>query len=166
MYILWNDHHNKSSQHPSPYLVTIFFLVMRNFKVYFLGNFQIFNIVLSIISTLYITSTWLWLNNKKIIAIQNCIVLTSSVICLYAFWYAIICFLKLIFIGVCLLYNAVLASCCRAKWISYICIHRYIYSLFYGFPSHLGHHRALSRLPHAMQRFFLVIHFTYSCAEQ
>ena len=35
-----------------------------------------------------------------------------------------------------------LCFCCTAKRISYI----YIYTLFFGFPSHLGHHRALSRV--------------------
>ena len=29
MYILQNDHHNNFSQHPSPRIVTLFFLVMR-----------------------------------------------------------------------------------------------------------------------------------------
>ena len=73
---------------------------MRTFKVYFLGNFQIFDIVLSIVTTLYITSTWPWLNNKKIIATQNYIVLMISIICLYTFWYAFVSFFKLIFIAV------------------------------------------------------------------
>ena len=27
----------------------------------------------------------------------------------------------------------------------------YIYSLFFGLPSHLGHHKALSRVPSAIQ---------------
>ena len=37
----------------------------------------------------------------------------------------------------------------------------YIYPLFFGFPSHLGHHRALSRVPCAIQ-FSLVINFIHS----
>ena len=39
LYILWNNHH-KSSEHLSPYIVTIFFLVMRNFKIYSLTAFR------------------------------------------------------------------------------------------------------------------------------
>ena len=37
----------------------------------------------------------------------------------------------------------------------------YIYPLFYGFPSHLGHHRALSRVPCAIQ-FSLIIYFIHN----
>ena len=37
--------------------------------------------------------------------------------------------------------------------------HVYIYSLFFGFSSHLGHHRAPIRVP---CRFSLVIYFIYS----
>ena len=37
--------------------------------------------------------------------------------------------------------------CCTAKWM--LCI--YIYSLFFSFPSHLGHHRALNRVVCAPQ---------------
>ena len=37
--------------------------------------------------------------------------------------------------------------CCTAKWTSYM--HTYIPS--FGFPSHLGHHRALNRVPCAIQ---------------
>ena len=37
----------------------------------------------------------------------------------------------------------------------------YIYSLFFVFPSHLGHHRALSRVPCALKRFSLVIYFIH-----
>ena len=33
--------------------------------------------------------------------------------------------------------------CCMAKWISYV----YTNITFFGFPSHLGHHRASSRVP-------------------
>ena len=45
-----------------------------------------------------------------------------------------------LFIEVYLLYNVVLASA----------IHLYI-PFFLGFPSHLGHHRALSRVPCSIQ---------------
>ena len=37
-------------------------------------------------------------------------------------------------------------------------VHRY--HLFSGLPSHLGHHRALSRVPCVYSRFSLVIYFT------
>ena len=47
---------------------------------------------------------------------------------------------------------------CTAKWISYAYPH--IPSL--GFLYHLGHHRALSRVPCTIRRFSLVIYFTYS----
>ena len=30
-------------------------------------------------------------------------------------------------------------------------LHVYIYPLFFGFPAHLGHHRALSGVPRAIQ---------------
>ena len=36
----------------------------------------------------------------------------------------------------------------------------YMYHLFSGFPSHLGHHRVLSRVPSVYSRFSLVIYFT------
>ena len=49
---------------------------------------------------------------------------------------------KLIFIGVQLLYNVVLVSAVQqSESVIYIQL-----SLFFGFPSHLGHHRALSRV--------------------
>ena len=39
----------------------------------------------------------------------------------------------------------------------------YIYSLMFGFPSHLSHHRALGReFPVLYSRFLLVIYFTHS----
>ena len=38
----------------------------------------------------------------------------------------------------------------------------YIYPLFFGFPSHSGHHRALRRVPWATQRSSLVISFIHS----
>ena len=41
---------------------------------------------------------------------------------------------------------------------SAVCIH---ISPFFGFPAHLGHHSALSRIPSAMHRFSLVIYFTH-----
>ena len=41
--------------------------------------------------------------------------------------------------------------CCTAKWISYICI----YPIFGGFPSYLGHQRALSRFPCAVQQVLI-----------
>ena len=38
----------------------------------------------------------------------------------------------------------------------------YIYVLFFRFPSHLGHHRALSGVPCANSRFSLVIYVIHS----
>ena len=38
----------------------------------------------------------------------------------------------------------------------------YIYPLFIGFLSHLGHHRALSRIPSGYSRFSLVTYFMHS----
>ena len=38
---------------------------------------------------------------------------------------------------------------CTANWISHTCA--YIYPLFYGFPSCIGHHGAPSRIPYAIQ---------------
>ena len=38
----------------------------------------------------------------------------------------------------------------------------YIYPLFFGFPSHLGHHRALSRVPCAIQQVLIsYLFYTY-----
>ena len=54
---------------------------------------------------------------------------------------------KLTFIGVQLLYNVVLVSTVQQ---SELTIHIHISPLF-GFPFHLGHHRALSRVPCAVQ---------------
>ena len=48
-----------------------------------------------------------------------------------------------IFIGVQLLYNVLLVSYVQR---SELVTHTYILS-FFGFPSHLCHHRALSRVP-------------------
>ena len=44
LYLLQNDHHNKSSQLPSPN-IHIFFLVMRTLRSTFKNNFQIYNTV-------------------------------------------------------------------------------------------------------------------------
>ena len=48
-----------------------------------------------------------------------------------------------------MLYNAVLISAVQQ---SESAIYMYTYPLFLGFPSHLGHHRALNRVPCAMQQ--------------
>lgn len=58
LYALWKDHHNKSSYHPSPHKVTnFFFLMMRPFKIYSPGNFQICTVILLVIvMMLYIIS--------------------------------------------------------------------------------------------------------------
>ena len=40
----------------------------------------------------------------------------------------------------------------------------YIYPLFFGFPSHLGHHRALSRAPCALQQVLIsYLFYTQQC---
>ena len=39
----------------------------------------------------------------------------------------------------------------------------YIYPLFFGFPSHLGHHRALSRVPCALQVLINYLFYTQQC---
>ena len=52
----------------------------------------------------------------------------------------VLCIFKLIFIGVQLLYNAVLVSAVQQ---SEAAIHKHI-SLLFGFASHLGPHSALS----------------------
>ena len=49
--------------------------------------------------------------------------------------------------------------CCTAKWISYMYI--YIPSTI-GFPSHLSHHRAQSRVPLLYSMFLLVIYLIHS----
>ena len=41
-------------------------------------------------------------------------------------------------------------------------LRRYIYTLPFGFPSHLSHHRALSRVPWALSRLSLVPYFIHS----
>ena len=48
---------------------------------------------------------------------------------------------------------------CTEKWISYT--YTYIPS-FFGYPSHLGHHRALVEFPVLYNRFLLVIYFMHS----
>ena len=48
---------------------------------------------------------------------------------------------------------------CTTKWISYT--YTYIPS-FFGFPSHLGHHSALSRVPVLYSMFSLVVYFIHS----
>ena len=57
--------------------------------------------------------------------------------------------------------NAVLVSAVQQSE-STVCIH--IPPLFFGFPPHLGHHRALNRLscPVLYNRFSLVIYFIRS----
>ena len=58
----------------------------------------------------------------------------------------------LIFIGVQLLYNVVLVSAVQQNE-SVICI--YISPLFFRFPSHLGHHSSLSRVPFVIQQVLI-----------
>ena len=41
-------------------------------------------------------------------------------------------------------------------------LYEYIYPLFFRFPSHLGHHRILSRVPDLYNRFSLVTYFIHS----
>ena len=36
-------------------------------------------------------------------------------------------------------------------------LHVYIHPLFFGFPSHLSHHRSLSRVPCAIQQFWSIL---------
>ena len=43
----------------------------------------------------------------------------------------------------------------------YIHIYVYIYPLFFGFPAHLGHHRALNRIPVLYSRFSLITYFIH-----
>ena len=74
--------------------------------------------------------------------------------------YASLYFFKLIFIGIWLLYNVVLVSALQQS--EHIYIYIYMSLLFLGFPSHLGHHRALSKFPELHSRFSLVIYFIRS----
>lgn len=56
LYILWNIHHNKSSSHLLQHIGTNFFLMMIIFKIFF-SNFEIYNaVLLTIVTTPYITS--------------------------------------------------------------------------------------------------------------
>ena len=55
-------------------------------------------------------------------------------------------------IGVYFFYNIVLISTLQqseSPICMYVCVYMYIYTypLFFGLPSHLGHHRTLSRVP-------------------
>ena len=50
--------------------------------------------------------------------------------------------------------------CCTVKRIGYRYIH--VYLLFFGFPSHLCHHRALSRIPCIIQ-YVLISYLFYVC---
>ena len=59
----------------------------------------------------------------------------------WSFWFTRSCVSNIFFlIGLAAL-QCCISVCCTAKWIS--CVYLYIPS-FFGFPSHLGHHRALS----------------------
>ena len=65
--------------------------------------------------------------------------------------------MKTIFLGAAL--DCCVSFCRTAKLVSY----RYSYiPPFFGFPSHLGHHRALSRVPELYSRFSLAVHFICS----
>ena len=66
-------------------------------------------------------------------------------------------FLKLIFIGVELLYNVVLVSMFNRMNQPYI----YMYPLPFAVPFHLGHHSALRRVPCAMQ-YLLISYLFYT----
>ena len=68
LYVLQNDHHNKSNYPWPPYTakkMTLFLPVVRAFKINSFRDFQIYNIVLlTIFTLLYITSPWLILKLK------------------------------------------------------------------------------------------------------
>ena len=71
----------------------------------------------------------------------------------------LLCFYN-IFIGVQLLYSAV-CFCCAAKVNQ---LHTCIYPLFFRFPSHLGHHGALSRVPCSIQQVLIsYLFYTQQC---
>lgn len=58
--VLRNDRHDKSSERPSPYTFTKFFLAMSTFQIHSLSNSQIYSTVLfPILAALCITSLWL-----------------------------------------------------------------------------------------------------------
>ena len=67
-------------------------------------------------------------------------------------------FLFLNFIGVQLLCNVVLVSAVQQSKSAIV----YIYPLILEFLTHVGHHRALSRVPCAIQQVSLVIYFIQS----
>ena len=57
LYSLGKDHHNKSSYHPSPYIVINIFSGDENFRDLLFSNFQKCNTVsLTIVTMLYMTS--------------------------------------------------------------------------------------------------------------
>ena len=60
LYTLWNDHHGKSSHHPSHgNLPKKFFLLMRTFKIHSPGNLQMCTTISFIVVTmLHTTSPW------------------------------------------------------------------------------------------------------------
>ena len=86
------------------------------------------------------------------ILLPNLIFVVAGSVCSIFIPFLLSFLLFKIFIGVRLLYSVV-SSCCTA-----ICIHM---SLFFGFPSDLGHQRALSRVPCAIQQVLTgVIHMS------
>ena len=54
--LLWNDHHCESCLHPSPYVLTHFFLVMRTFKICSLNVWMYNTVLLTRVTILYIVS--------------------------------------------------------------------------------------------------------------
>ena len=58
-------------------------------------------------------------------------------------------------------YSCLTMSCQLLLYSKVNQLHIYIYPFFFGFPSHLGHHRALSRVPCAIQQ--VLIGYTQSC---
>ena len=68
------------------------------------------------------------------------------------------------FFEVQLLYHVVLVSAVLAVSQLYV----YTYSVFFGFPSHLGHHRSLSRIPCAAQYVLIsrLLYIVYTCHSQ
>ena len=48
LHILWNDYHNKFSEHPPSYVdkkLNVFILVMRTLGIYFFKNFRIYHVL-------------------------------------------------------------------------------------------------------------------------